>query len=92
MDQLREEVESLPYVAGTAQRTLLQGMINSANSARAVRIMGVWPEDERAQTRHPLSLVEGDFFESAGRNRLVIGEKLANRLGLKLRSKVVLTF
>ena len=39
-----------------------------------------------------MTLVEGDFFESAGRNRLVIGEKLANRLGLKLRSKVVLTF
>ena len=90
--QLRSEVESLPFVAGTAQRTVLQGMINSAKSARAVRIMGVWPEDERAQTRLPLSLVEGDFFESAGRNRLVIGEKLANRLGLKLRSKVVLTF
>ena len=90
--QLRSEVESLPFVAGTAQRTVLQGMINSVKSARAVRIMGVWPEDERAQTTLPMTLVEGDFFESAGRNRLVIGEKLANRLGLKLRSKVVLTF
>ncbi|MCH1401902.1 MAG: FtsX-like permease family protein [Schleiferiaceae bacterium] len=92
VDELREEVEHLPFVAGTAQRTVLQGMINSAKSARAVRIMGVWPEDERAQTTLPVSLVEGDFFESEGRNRLVIGEKLANRLGLKLRSKVVLTF
>ena len=92
VDQLREEVERLPFVAGTAQRTVLQGMISSAKSARAIRIMGVWPEDERAQTTLPMSLVEGDFFESAGRNRLVIGGKLANRLGLKLRSKVVLTF
>ena len=40
MYQLRSEVESLPFVAGTAQRTVLQGMINSAKSARAVRIMG----------------------------------------------------
>lgn len=92
VDELRSEVESLPFVEGTAQRTVLQGMINSAKSARAVRIMGVWPEDERAQTTLPMTLVEGDFFESTGRNRLVIGEKLANRLGLKLRSKVVLTF
>ena len=89
---LRRTVEDLPFVAGTAQRTVLQGMINSAKSARAVRIMGVWPEDERLQTTLPMNLVEGDFFESAGRNRLVIGEKLANRLGLKLRSKIVLTF
>lgn len=89
---LRRTVEDLPFVAGTAQRTVLQGMINSAKSARAVRIMGVWPEDERLQTTLPMNLVEGDFFESTGRNRLVIGEKLANRLGLKLRSKVVLTF
>jgi ABC-type lipoprotein release transport system permease subunit len=82
----------MPFVAGTAQRTVLQGMINSAKSARAVRIMGVWPEDERLQTTLPMNLVEGDFFDESGRNRLVIGEKLANRLGLKLRSKVVLTF
>ena len=77
MDQLREEVESLPFVAGTAQRTVLQGMINSAKSARAVRIMGF---GLKMNVHKPasLSLVEGDFFESAGRNRLVIGEKLAN--------------
>jgi len=90
--ELRRSVEELPFVAGTAQRTVLQGMINSAKSARAVRIMGVWPEDERLQTTLPMNLVEGDFFEESGRNRLVIGEKLADRLGLKLRSKVVLTF
>jgi putative ABC transport system permease protein len=90
--ELRRSVEELPFVAGTAQRTVLQGMINSAKSARAVRIMGVWPEDERLQTTLPMNLVEGDFFEESGWNRLVIGEKLANRLGLKLRSKVVLTF
>lgn len=89
---LRRTVEDLPFVAGTAQRTVLQGMINSAKSARAIRIMGVWPEDERLQTTLPMNLVEGDFFVSTGRNRLVIGEKLAKRLGLKLRSKVVLTF
>ena len=92
VSDLRRSVEDMPFVAGTAQRTVLQGMINSAKSARAVRIMGVWPEDERLQTTLPMNLVEGDFFESTGRNRLVIGEKLANRLGLKLRSKVVLTF
>lgn len=92
VSDLRRSVEDLPFVAGTAQRTVLQGMINSAKSARAVRIMGVWPEDERLQTTLPMNLVEGDFFKESGRNRLVIGEKLANRLGLKLRSKVVLTF
>jgi len=92
VSDLRRSVEDMPFVAGTAQRTVLQGMINSAKSARAVRIMGVWPEDERLQTTLPMNLVEGDFFEESGRNRLVIGEKLANRLGLKLRSKVVLTF
>jgi putative ABC transport system permease protein len=92
VSDLRRSVEDMPFVAGTAQRTVLQGMINSAKSARAVRIMGVWPEDERLQTTLPMNLVEGDFFEESGLNRLVIGEKLANRLGLKLRSKVVLTF
>jgi ABC-type lipoprotein release transport system permease subunit len=89
---LRKSVEALPFVSGTAQRTVLGGMINSTKSARAVRIMGIWPEEERLQTTLADYMVEGDFFEATGRNRLVIGEKLAKRLGLKLRSKVVLTF
>lgn len=89
---LRKTVEALPFVSGTAQRTVLGGMINSTKSARAVRIMGIWPEEERIQTTLADCMVEGDFFEASGRNRLLIGEKLAKRLGLKLRSKVVLTF
>ena len=44
---LRKTVEALSFVSGTAQRTVLGGMINSTNSARAVRIMGIWPEEER---------------------------------------------
>ncbi|MBT6366974.1 MAG: hypothetical protein HOJ68_12620, partial [Bacteroidetes bacterium] len=77
---LREKVEALPFVSGTALRTVLGGMINSAKSARAVRIMGVWPEEERLQTTLADYIVDGDFFEDSGRNRLLIGEKLAKRL------------
>jgi putative ABC transport system permease protein len=89
---LRTELANLPFITGTAPRTVLQGMINGTKSAKAIRIMGVWPEEERAQTTMPNHIVEGDYFETPGRNRLIVGEKLAERLGLKIRSKVVLTF
>jgi len=92
VEDLRSSLLELPFVTGTAPRIILNGMINGTKSAKAIRIMGVWPEDERAQTTLPEHLIEGDYFQTPGRNRLIVGEKLAERLGLKIRSKVVLTF
>ncbi|CAI8404851.1 MAG: ABC transporter permease YtrF [Cryomorphaceae bacterium] len=40
----------------------------------------------------PSTIIEGDFFETKTRNSVVIGAQLAEKLGVGLRKKVVLTF
>lgn len=92
VNALATQLLASPAVSGLAQRAVLQGMIAAPKSARATRILAVDPDAERAITTLPDQIVEGDFFQSPTRNSLVMSRKLAERLGLGLKKKVVLTF
>lgn len=94
-----EEVQKLtdvlleqPAVTGVSVRGIMMGMVSAPKSARGVRMIAVDPESERENSTLPSTIVEGDFFESKTRNSLVIGAQLAEKLGVGLRKKVVLTF
>jgi ABC-type lipoprotein release transport system permease subunit len=68
------------------------GMAASPTSSFGIRIVGLVPEDSRQVTDIHTQLQEGSFFDTQKRNPILIGKKLAERLNLKLRSKVVLSF
>jgi ABC-type lipoprotein release transport system permease subunit len=53
--------------------------------------MGVNPEKEILVTNLSTKIIDGDYFESIKRNPVVIGKKLAEKLNVKLRSKIVIT-
>ena len=67
-------------------------MISSARKASGIQIRGVDPKSEASVTRLDSLIQEGDYFEAGLRNPIIIGSKLAETLGVKIRSKVVLTF
>lgn len=90
--ELAALMERQPQVQHAAVRGVLQGMINAPKTARAVRILSVHPDQERSISTLPDMMVEGDYFETSVRNGVVIGEKLAEKLGVSLGKKVVLTF
>jgi ABC-type lipoprotein release transport system permease subunit len=73
-------------------RTIIMGMAASPTSSFGIRIVGLIPVDSRKVTDIHTQVVEGSFFDSQRRNPILIGRKLAERLNLKLRSKVVLSF
>ncbi len=54
--------------------------------------MGIIPDEAKQTTNLPEKIIAGDYFESDRKNPIVIGQKLATRLNLKLNSKVVLSF
>lgn len=85
------EIQELESVKATSPRTLLNSMILSAETGSGVRIMGVDPEKEKQVTDLYTHIVEGKYFEGVKRNPIVIGQKLAEKLDVKLHSKVVLT-
>ena len=81
-----------PRVRAISPRTLTNGMVASSRKASGVRIMGIDPAMEASVTRHDSLVVDGQYFDGIKRHPAVIGKKLADELGVKIRSKIVLTF
>ncbi|WP_417346835.1 ABC transporter permease [Ferrimonas sp.] len=81
-----------PTVAAASARFLTQGMVASARSTRGVLIRGVAPDDEAQVTPVADHLTEGQWLDDGGRNPVVVSQRTADRLKLRLGSKVVITF
>jgi ABC-type lipoprotein release transport system permease subunit len=87
-----DEIRTDNRVQEVSGRVLIEGMVSSTTSSGGVNIIGINPERESEVTTIPTYIKEGSFFESKKRNPIVVGHKLADKLGLKLGSKIVLTF
>ena len=87
-DDIRKD-KRIKEVSG---RVLIEGMASSPTSSSGVNIIGINPENEKEVTSISSYIEEGKFFETEKRNPALIGKKLADKLGLKLGSKIVLTF
>ncbi len=79
-------------VVVVSPRTIVNGMVSSARGSRALRVRAVDPEAEAAISQLDGKLVEGEYLPEGKRNGIYLGKKLAERLGVRLRSRVVLTF
>jgi putative ABC transport system permease protein len=90
--RIKKELEADKNIKAIAFRSLLNGMISSPIKSNGVRIIGVNKNEEKKLTSIHSSLVEGSYFESKRKNPILIGEALAQKLKVKLRSKIVLTF
>jgi putative ABC transport system permease protein len=90
--QVVRNAERMNGVQAVSPRALIYGMASSPASAYSIKIVGIDPAREKRVTTLWQDLIQGRFFSNEGRNPILIGEKLANRLKLKLRNKVVLSF
>jgi len=86
------QIESIEGVEALSFRTLISGMASSPASAYGVKIIGIAPDQSQKVTSISKKLEEGDYFTSSRKNQIILGRKLAKRLNLKLRSKVILSF
>lgn len=91
-ERLKSTLEADKNIKAFAFRSLLNGMVSSPIKSNGVRIIGINKTQEKELTRIHSGLVEGNYFESKRRNPVLVGEALAKKLKVKLRSKVVLTF
>ena len=86
------QLATTKYVIGVSSRILIEGMASSATTSNGVRILGINPENEKSVTTVYKDIVNGSYFEEDWKNQIVIGEKLANNLGIREKSKIVLSF
>ncbi len=90
--KLLDSVRQNPEVLATGLRTIANGMLTSGHGARGIRITGVDPENEAELTHLNEKMTEGQYLSEDQKNPIVISSKLAEKLQVKVKSKVVLTF
>jgi len=91
IDSVIISIDNLPGVEATTGRLLVTAMISSAETGSGVRLVGIHPDQEKKVTNIYDKITQGSYFESHRKTPIVIGEKLAEKLSVKLRSRVVLT-
>ncbi|MCX8056298.1 MAG: FtsX-like permease family protein [Ignavibacteria bacterium] len=72
-------------------RTIIEGMISSPTSVSGVKIVAIEPDREKNITSIHQKLIDGIYFGNK-ENEILVGKKLAEKLKLKVNSKVVLSF
>ncbi len=91
-EAISDSIRIIPGVKAVSPRTVIEGMGSSPTSSQGVNIVGVDPATERNATGIARRMVEGRFFEGPERLPVLIGRKLAEKLGLKMKGKLVLSF
>lgn len=91
INSIKENIESNANIAGVSTRLIVTCMISSAETGSGVQLVGINPENEQKVTNLHTKIIDGAYFEGVKRNPIVIGEKLAKKLKVKVRSKLVIT-
>lgn len=85
-------IKNTQGVKSAAPRSITYGMLATATGSWGVQINGVIPEEEYRASQLKNKIIEGKLFDSARKNEVMIGKKLANKMKLKPGAKLVLTF
>lgn len=90
--EMQQRLREVPGVSDVMVRIMGQAMFASARKSIGGMFLAIDPTNESAQ--HNLfirSIVEGELFAAPGDRGIVIGSKMAQKLGLKLGKKLVYT-
>lgn len=91
-DTLIREILSMKNIKAVSGRLVISGMLTSPTGVSGIRINGIVPEHEKKVTTISSKVVEGNYLDSTVRNPVLLGERLAQKLKVKLKNKIVLTF
>ena len=92
--KLEQKLDSLSSVKAWSSRIKFLAMANSANAGTGVMIYGIDPEKEKQVTEISAMICDscGVYLNGKKKNQIVVGKALAEKLKVRLRSKIVLTF
>ena len=86
------KLKSNPDIQWVTRRTQTFGMIASPGNVQSIIIYGIDPVTEKKLSKLDEAIIEGKFLEqNNGNNKILIGKKLAEILGVDLGDKVILT-
>lgn len=89
---LLSEIKKEKNVKAACVRTKTFGMASTASKSAGVMVNGIEPGNEKLVTGIYKKIIDGNYFTSKKRNRIVISKKLAKKLNAHVKSKIVITF
>jgi putative ABC transport system permease protein len=73
-------------------RLIIKGMVASAAGSAGITLNAVMPDEENRLTKLKEKIVSGNYFNTVKLNEIIISNKLAKKLKLNLKKKVIVTF
>lgn len=92
INEMRSLFDKNDSISAVSERTIIEGMAQSAASSFGVKIVGIQRDAEMRVTRLHEKIIDGNYLESQRKNQILIGKKLADRLNLKVAKKIILTY
>jgi ABC-type lipoprotein release transport system permease subunit len=89
-DQVAAQIASLAPVKVATPRLFASGFVSTGNESAGVRIYGIDPLSE-ANAPYRDGLVSGEFLAPEDREGVLIGQRLADKLGLKVGDRISLS-
>lgn len=88
--EIQKILEDTPHISGCAPRLQVGGLIASESNSIGGMVIGIDPDKEPGVTVINKKMFKGEFLSNKDRNRILIGEKLAQNLNVELGSKIVI--
>jgi len=89
---LSNQLNSDSGVRAFTGRAIVSGMLSTATQTRGITIVGIDPATEAQTTGIDKNLLEGNYLEEGMRNQVMVGRSLAEKLKLRIGSRLVVTF
>ena len=86
---IRDQLQADNPNALVTRRVLAGGLVTSPTNAVTVAIMGVDPEPEAELSRAARNVVDGEWLKPDDKRGLLLGDTLAKRLGVGIKSRIV---
>jgi ABC-type lipoprotein release transport system permease subunit len=86
-DQIAEQIKSLPQVTVATPRLIASTILTVRDESKGVQILGIDP-DSAANQPFRDGMLAGEFIRPDDREGILVGNVLADKLGLKVNDKV----
>lgn len=90
--EMIKELQQIPGILYLASRSVTQGMLATTTGTAGVQINGIDMESENKVSKMNKKIIDGNGLTADKKNGILIGKKQADKLKLKVGSKLVLTF
>jgi ABC-type lipoprotein release transport system permease subunit len=90
-ERVTEQLHGDPDVRAFTERTLSFGTISAPADIASVVIYGIAPETEKPLSKIDESMIDGSYLSADQNSSALIGQRLAERLGVAVGDRIVLT-